>query len=280
MLPPDELADLIASAVNAAFQPLVSRVRELEKHQPESARDGRDGVNGKDGSSGLDGKDGANGLNGRDGAGITDALLTKDGHLVLTFSDGTTRAVGKVMGEHGRDGANGLNGKDGQAGAIGPQGSQGEPGAAGPQGKAGDKGETGSAGERGPQGEPGASVTGPRGEQGESGQVGARGTEGPQGVAGKDGSAGLNGKDGTNGLNGKDAIFDYAAFNVIANRVASMETKVAAIPADVSPDELAQQFAGLLKKELDAIAPPVRLQKRIIRDAAGRLERVVEEPVA
>jgi hypothetical protein len=58
-------------------------------------KDGRDGIDGKDGTSGVDGKDG---LHGKDGVGVTDALLNRDGHLILTLSDGGTKDVGLVVG--------------------------------------------------------------------------------------------------------------------------------------------------------------------------------------
>jgi len=299
MLPPDELASLIDAAVKVAVLPLVKRIADLESRPVLVPRDGRDGLNGKDGAGligpmgekgmqgergtdGLRGADGAPGLNGKDGTGIADALLTKDGYLVLTLSDGSIRALGKVVGENGRDGENGTDGSNGKDGA------------------------------QGPRGEPGLSVTGPRGEKGEPGPTGERGLEGPQGIAGRDGAAGLNGRDGgvgekgadglngkdgvsitgpqgprgdrgsdgSPGLNGKDAIFDRAELDAIVTRVNGIDTKLAALPVEVSPEDLAQQFAALLKKELDAIAPPVRMQKRIIRDAQGRPDRVVEEPVS
>lgn len=90
--------------------------------------DGKDGVDGKDGAHGMDGEpgkpgsDGKDGAAGRDGVGISDALISQDGHLVLTLSDGTVKTVGIVVGKdgaagaNGKDGANGLDGKDGADG--------------------------------------------------------------------------------------------------------------------------------------------------------------------
>ncbi|MBN9108549.1 MAG: hypothetical protein J0I34_07180 [Pseudonocardia sp.] len=47
-------------------------------------------------------KDGSNGTNGADGRGITGTTIGADGHLVVAYSDGTTRDVGKVVGDDGR----------------------------------------------------------------------------------------------------------------------------------------------------------------------------------
>jgi integrin beta 3 len=69
-----------------------------------------------------------------------DALLDRDGHLVLTLTDGRTKDVGMVIGKdgapglngkdgadglHGKDGADGLNGKDGSPGLHGKDGADG-----------------------------------------------------------------------------------------------------------------------------------------------------------
>lgn len=51
----------------------------------------------------------------KDGVGVTGALLDRDGHLVISLSDGTTKACGLVVG---RDGAPGLAGKDADTPAI------------------------------------------------------------------------------------------------------------------------------------------------------------------
>jgi len=44
----------------------------------------------------------------RDGVGLTGALVTREGHLTLTLSDGTTQDVGAVIGPPGAKGADGL----------------------------------------------------------------------------------------------------------------------------------------------------------------------------
>lgn len=118
-------------------------------------KDGAPGLAGKDGRDGLDGKAGPDGLNGKDGVGVAGALLTKDGALVLTLSDGSVRELGLVRGEpglDGKDGAPGLNGKDGRDGMPGVPGRPGEPGADGAKGLDGKSGLDGLPGRDGKDG--------------------------------------------------------------------------------------------------------------------------------
>lgn len=78
--------------------------------------DGKDGVNG---TNGVNGKDGINGIDGQDGKGISSASINENGQLILTFSDGSTVNLDKIVGTNGVDGQNGkdgLNGKDGRDG--------------------------------------------------------------------------------------------------------------------------------------------------------------------
>lgn len=69
---------------------------------------GRDGVDGKDGAPGVGGKDGINGKDGCQGApgergekgdGVKDAIIDNAGNLMLTFTDGSTKSLGRVVGE-------------------------------------------------------------------------------------------------------------------------------------------------------------------------------------
>lgn len=122
---------------------------------------GVDGVDGKNGENGTDGKDGANGVgikeiqaqedrvvfmlsNGEDyriplpkpeapatpaepraPIDITDSMIDRNNDLILTFSDGTTKNVGRVVGRDGVDGRDGIDGKDGIDGLEGPRGFAG-----------------------------------------------------------------------------------------------------------------------------------------------------------
>jgi integrin beta 3 len=115
--------------------------------------------------------DGAHGQKGADGISVTHALLDADGHLVLTLSDGSRKAVGPIVGKAGQDG---LNGKDGAPGRDGLPGVPGRPG----------------EGRDGIDGKPGA--------------PGLHGKDGADGRHGKDGADGL-------GFDDMDLAFDVDA---------------------------------------------------------------------
>lgn len=53
------------------------------------------------GVKGDKGDPGANGTNGKDGLSIKSTQINDSGHLILTFSDESTKDVGKVTGENG-----------------------------------------------------------------------------------------------------------------------------------------------------------------------------------
>ena len=78
--------------------------------------------------------------------GIRDASINRDGHLILTFTNGTTKDLGKVVGKDGHDGRDGRDapagrdGKDGRDGAAGKDGTPGKDGAAGADGNNGKDG--------------------------------------------------------------------------------------------------------------------------------------------
>lgn len=54
-----------------------------------------------------------NGKPGADGVSIADALIGRDGELVLTMSNGVTKMLGRIVGQDGANGADGANGRDG-----------------------------------------------------------------------------------------------------------------------------------------------------------------------
>lgn len=70
----------------------------------EKGEQGEQGIQGEKGQNGADGKDGTNGTNGidgidgKDGIGITNAEINTSGELILTYSDGTSANLGKVVG--------------------------------------------------------------------------------------------------------------------------------------------------------------------------------------
>lgn len=102
MLDIDDLAGVIASAVKDATAPLQARIAELEARAP---------LKGDKGDTGERGLDGQDGRDGKDGAGIADALIDKDGNLVITMSDGRTKSLGTVIGKDGQDGKDGAPGE-------------------------------------------------------------------------------------------------------------------------------------------------------------------------
>lgn len=93
--------------------------------------------------------------------GIRDASINRDGHLILTFTNGTTKDLGKVVGKDGKDGRNGADGKDGHDGRDGrdaPAGRDGKDGRDGAAGKDGAPGKEGAPGVDGKDGRGIASV--------------------------------------------------------------------------------------------------------------------------
>lgn len=143
-------------------------------------------LKGQDGASGADGitphigdngnwfigetdtnkpSQGTNGVNGNDGVGIAKSEVNASGELVITYSNGDSTNLGKIVGKDGLDGTNGQNGlsayeiaKNGGfvgteedwlkslKGADGAKGEQGEQGIQGAQGIQGEKGKDGADG--------------------------------------------------------------------------------------------------------------------------------------
>ncbi len=70
-------------------------------------------IKGDTGAAGADGKDGTNGANGEDGIGIAKAEINGSGELILTYTDGTTVNLGKLVGADGKDGITPIIGENG-----------------------------------------------------------------------------------------------------------------------------------------------------------------------
>lgn len=104
------MAGLIGEEVAKAVAPLNERIAELEARKPEPGPPGEKGEPGERGENGADGRDGIDGANGKDGAGIVDGFVSRDGHLIATLSDGTTRDFGEIIGKPGADGKDGRDG--------------------------------------------------------------------------------------------------------------------------------------------------------------------------
>ena len=110
MLDIDAIADVVAGAVREATAPLLARIDALEKRELVLPEKGDPGEQGAPGEKGEPGENGRNGADGKDGVGLADALIDKDGQLVLTMTDGRTKSLGLVIG---KDGAPGKDGQDG-----------------------------------------------------------------------------------------------------------------------------------------------------------------------
>lgn len=94
-----EAAVLRALEVEGAINPVAVQVKRWFEMNP--VRDGKDGLAGKDGAD------------GRDGCNVSDALIDRDGHLVMVLGDGQSKTLGLVVGRDGKDGEKGDTGRDG-----------------------------------------------------------------------------------------------------------------------------------------------------------------------
>ena len=199
---------------------------------------GKDGRDGKNGADGKDGRDGTDGTSGTDGISISAAVINESGELIISYSDGTTANLGKVVGSDGINGVNGTNGKDGisvssaeinslgelvlsfsngqraNVGAV--VGAKGDKGDKGEQGLQGAKGEKGDKGENGLNGSDGIGVK--KSEINSAGElvitytndltenlgpvVGAKGDKGDKGDQGVQGEKGEKGERGVQGKKG------------------------------------------------------------------------------
>ena len=165
---------------------------------------------GKDGKNGTNGKNGKNGANGKDGRSITLASVNSEGQLVITYSDGSSVNLDKLVGINGIDGKDGTDGKDGVGintvnitgdGKLNITLTNGTTLNLGTiKGEKGDKGDTGV--------------------QGEKGDKGDTGEQGIQGVSCKDGNDGINGINGTDGVDGKDGV---GIANILINTSGELE---------------------------------------------------------
>lgn len=179
---------------------------------------GKDGATGKNGADGKDGKDGKDGATGKDGVSISEASINDDGQLILTFTDGKSFNLDKVVGAKGEAGI-GIstskineqgeliltysNGQEANLGkVIGTDGKDGQDGATGKDGNAivstiiNNSGELIITYSNGKTDNLGVVV----GRDGQDGANGADGKDGQDGIAGQDGADGANGKDGKDGV--------------------------------------------------------------------------------
>ena len=103
-------------------------------------QDGSDGNNGEDGQDGItphiggNGNwfigdtdtgiqaKGQNGSNGKDGISITDVDINESGELIISFSEGSSVNLGKVVGADGIDGQDGIDGIGIESARVGENG--------------------------------------------------------------------------------------------------------------------------------------------------------------
>lgn len=197
---------------------------------------GQDGVSGADGITPHIGDNGnwfigetdtnkpsqgTNGVNGNDGVGITKSEVNTSGELVITYSNGDSTNLGKIVGKDGLDGTNGQNGLSAyeiakNGGFIGSEdewlaslkGEKGEQGEQGIQGIQGVQGEKGERGEKGQDGTDGIGIASSEiNKNGELVITYSNNTVDNLGVVvGADGKDGTNGTNGVDGIDGKDGI--------------------------------------------------------------------------
>lgn len=182
-------------------------------------------LKGQDGVSGIDGitphigdngnwfigetdtnkpSQGTNGVNGNDGVGITKSEVNTSGELVITYSNGDSTNLGKIVGKDGLDGTNGQNGLSAyeiakNGGFIGTE-------------------EDWLKSLKG--------ADGAKGEQGEQGIQGAQGIQGEKGQNGKDGTNGTNGIDGKTPVKGTDYFTAEDKTEFTAEVAKSLEGKI------------------------------------------------------
>lgn len=180
---------------------------------------GQDGVSGTDGITPHIGDNGnwfigetdtnkpsqgTNGVNGNDGVGITKSEVNTSGELVITYSNGDSTNLGKIVGKDGLDGTNGQNGLSAyeiakNGGFIGTE-------------------EDWLKSLKG--------ADGAKGEQGEQGIQGAQGIQGEKGQNGKDGTNGTNGIDGKTPVKGTDYFTAEDKTEFTAEVAKSLEGKI------------------------------------------------------
>ena len=80
---------------------------------------GDKGDKGETGADGTPGQNGTNGTDGKDGLGVKSVEINAEGHLIITYTDDTTKDLGNVMGTDGTNGTNGSNGTNGTDGVDG-----------------------------------------------------------------------------------------------------------------------------------------------------------------
>ncbi len=164
---------------------------------------GVDGKDGENGTNGTDGQNGADGKDGKDGVGITSANINTEGQLVITFSDGKTVNLDKVVGMNGQNGVGITTSEINNNGELVITYTNGQTANLGVViGAKGDKGDTGANGQNGSNGSDGVSIVNSViNSKGELVLTYSDSTVKNLGnVVGSNGTNGINGTDGKNGV--------------------------------------------------------------------------------
>lgn len=206
---------------------------------------GQDGVSGADGITPHIGDNGnwfigetdtnkpsqgTNGVNGNDGVSVTKSEVNTSGELVITYSNGDSTNLGKIVGKDGLDGTNGQNGLS--AYEIAKNG-----------------------GFIGTEEEWLKSLKGADGAKGEKGEQGLQGIQGEKGQNGKDGTNGTNGIDGKTPVKGTDYFTAEDKTEFTAEVAKSLEGKITNKANLVNSSNIFDFDAWA--KELQKLNPPV-----------------------
>ncbi len=149
---------------------------------------------------------------------IVKTEINDEGHLIVTYQDGSKEDLGNVKGDKGDKGDTGEKGDKGDKGDTGEKGDkgeQGEPGVAGQDGKDGVDGKDGKDG-----------VDGKDGADGQDGADGEQGPAGPQGPQGEKGEKGEKGDKGDPGEAAKGCGGSIVAASTIAGALALLGTSL------------------------------------------------------
>lgn len=107
----EEIVGFVREYLEREVAPLKAENAELkERLQALEDRPAPEVIKGDPGEPGKDGADGKDGSDGADGRGVKELLIDREGHLIATMDDGSTKDLGPV---NGKDGAPGKDGRDG-----------------------------------------------------------------------------------------------------------------------------------------------------------------------
>lgn len=116
---PQMVAEAVLGQREAIYEAVQAILAENPPKDGEPGPAGERGEPGERGEKGDAGERGPEGPAGRNGLDIAALIIDREGNLVATWTDGTARVIGPVVGKDGapgRDGKDGAPGKDGRDG--------------------------------------------------------------------------------------------------------------------------------------------------------------------